>query len=188
MFQDCGEGFSEEGMRAMTFLTGLIHLELANAHSDEALIAISSLTTISHLQLREPCYGDEGMRALARLTTLTHLDIGDDFLHNEIGYEEYNMHLSDQGARALRSLVRLTHLDIRGIAISDERMRALSSFTALTIFAAIFATVIATPGGARALVRVRHERMASARHRHHPTAGSGREHSHVLRALYAFYT
>jgi hypothetical protein len=63
--------FSEEGIRAMSSLTGLVHLALDNLASNGALIAISSLTAISHLHVRNPCYGYEEMRALACLTALT---------------------------------------------------------------------------------------------------------------------
>jgi hypothetical protein len=54
-------GFTEEGMGALASLTGLIHLELDNVSSVEGWIAISSLTTVSHLNLCRPYYGDEGM-------------------------------------------------------------------------------------------------------------------------------
>jgi hypothetical protein len=125
-------GFSEEGMRALASLTGLVHLELENAASDEGLMAISSLTALSHLHLRNPCYGDEGMRALACLTALTSLDMGDAVTAAQIEIQGYDMLLSDQGARSLGSLVRLTHLGICGVEISEEGVRALSSLTALT--------------------------------------------------------
>jgi hypothetical protein len=91
------------------------------------LIAISSLTAISHLHFSKPCYGDKG----TSLTALTDLALGDEAAA-KTEYEEYNMDLSDQGARALGSLICLTHLDICGVDINDEGVKALSSLSALT--------------------------------------------------------
>jgi hypothetical protein len=131
------ERTSEEGLRALCSLTGLVHLELSSFYFEESYEswrALSSLTAVSHLRLMLNSFSDEGAKVC--LTTLTHLDLGDEFGE---GYDERiasDFHVSAEGARALGSLVRLTYLDLNG-GFNAEGVRALCSLTALTLRAAL---------------------------------------------------
>jgi Leucine-rich repeat (LRR) protein len=122
---------SEEGLEALSTLTGLVHLELdlqVFDDNDEGWRALSSLTAVSHLHLGLTSFSDEGANTLACLTALTYLDLSG----NRIERNANDFIVSDRGARALASLVRLTYLDLSGSQLHEEGLRALCSLTALT--------------------------------------------------------
>jgi hypothetical protein len=89
----------EDGLGAMSSLTGLVHLKLNSCEvhlSTESCRALSSLTAVSHLKLILSYFNDEVVNALACLTALTHLDLGDEY-----NVRDPMLIVSDEGARAL---------------------------------------------------------------------------------------
>jgi hypothetical protein len=97
---------------------------------DAELIAISSLTALTHLEMVHyefTRYGDgdgaseEGLRALSSLTGLVHLEFDLTMFDN-----------SDESWRALSSLTAVSHLHLVQRSFNDEGANALTCLTALT--------------------------------------------------------
>jgi Leucine-rich repeat (LRR) protein len=127
------EGATEEGLRALSSLTGLVHLEMDLVffdNSDASWRSFSSLTAISRLHLVLHFFSEPVARALTCLPALTYLDLGDE----NGNYDRHipNFLVSNESARALASLVRLTYLDLSGFQLNDYGVGALGSLTSLT--------------------------------------------------------
>ncbi len=104
----------------VTTLTSLTALDLSwNEIGDEGTRSIANLSNLSSLYLSLNNIGDEGARALAMLSNLTVLDLH----RNNIG---------DEGARALANLSNLTVLDLHQNTIGDEGTWALAMLSKLT--------------------------------------------------------
>ena len=104
----------------LSTLTSLTSLNLTlNEIGDEGARAIATLSNLTSLSLWDNDIGAEGARALGTLSNLTSLDLN----LNDIGSE---------GLRALANLSNLTSLQLAGNKIGAEGARALANLSNLT--------------------------------------------------------
>lgn len=112
----------DHGLMALSHVTSLTHLDLRNCSNvtDEGLKSLECLTSLTHFHLAYPCITDQGLWRLANFPLLRHL-----------GLTHCDRIVGD-GLGVLASLTLLTHLDLRGSKITDERLILLAPLTSLS--------------------------------------------------------
>jgi hypothetical protein len=88
-------------------------------HEADVVAGLTSLTSLTSLNLQDNEIGPDGAQALQGFTGLTSLNLG----MNTIGAE---------GAQALKGLTRLTDLELGNCKIGDRGVQALAGLTSLT--------------------------------------------------------